>query len=314
MACLHPLRLRNPRYRDSDPNLYIRRPFDWDLCVPCGKCVECRKKEARDWRARLLLETDYWTKENKKCYFVTLTLSDDYYDEFALAPERPIRLWLENYRRIVGRSCRHFIITELGGKTSRLHYHGILFAPELSVKRLKSLWRYGFTFFGYCSYRTAKYVSKYIMKPQLFADWYKPKKFVSPGLGKQYLDSDSAKQKRLNPRTDDQYIKIDGYNYSMPRYIRGKLYTDEFRRNQQYDRYFKEFNYMEFISSLKIGNISFRSVSEFIRYRNLVYEETLARKASTPLNPPTDYLKDIRPGLEFDFINWDYGLNSDTAF
>ena len=74
--CLYPRLIPNPKYRTSKKRGYYKpSPHDARLNyvpVACGKCYECRKKKAREWRIRLAEEI-----RHNKSYFVTLTIDDD---------------------------------------------------------------------------------------------------------------------------------------------------------------------------------------------------------------------------------------------
>ena len=58
--CLYPKLIPNPKYRTSKKRGYYKpSPHDARLNyvpVACGKCYECRKKKAREWRIRLAEE------------------------------------------------------------------------------------------------------------------------------------------------------------------------------------------------------------------------------------------------------------------
>ena len=45
----------------------------------CGKCIECRKEKARNWRIRLAEEL----KNNPDALFITLTFNEDNYQKLA---------------------------------------------------------------------------------------------------------------------------------------------------------------------------------------------------------------------------------------
>ena len=68
--CLYPKLIPNPKYRTSKKREYYKpSPHDARLNyvpVACGKCYECRKKKAREWRIRLAEEI-----RHNKSYFVT---------------------------------------------------------------------------------------------------------------------------------------------------------------------------------------------------------------------------------------------------
>ena len=74
--CLYPKLIPNPKYRTSKKRGYYKpSPHDVRLNyvpVACGKCYECRKKKAREWRIRLAEEI-----RHNKSYFVTLTIDDE---------------------------------------------------------------------------------------------------------------------------------------------------------------------------------------------------------------------------------------------
>ena len=68
--CLYPKLIPNPKYRTSKKRGYYKpSPHDARLnYVPmaCGKCYECRKKKAREWRIRLAEEIAKATYEKVK--------------------------------------------------------------------------------------------------------------------------------------------------------------------------------------------------------------------------------------------------------
>ena len=45
----------------------------------CGKCIECRKEKARNWRIRLAEEL----KNNPDALFITLTFNEESYRELS---------------------------------------------------------------------------------------------------------------------------------------------------------------------------------------------------------------------------------------
>ena len=77
--CLYPKLIKNRKFEPNKKNGGTVPPVidKRTLLVPvgCGKCMECMRKKANDWRTRLLEEI----KEGKKCEFVTLTLSNESY-------------------------------------------------------------------------------------------------------------------------------------------------------------------------------------------------------------------------------------------
>ena len=76
--CLYPKLIRNPKYKANKKNKGVV-PMLSDkrvemIPVGCGKCMECRKKKARDWNVRIQEELRH-TK--LRGYFMTMTFSDE---------------------------------------------------------------------------------------------------------------------------------------------------------------------------------------------------------------------------------------------
>ena len=74
--CLYPKILPNRKYQPNKKNEGIvpelkdtRAAF---VAVGCGKCIECTKQRANNWRIRLLEEIKY----NKNYSFITLTFDN----------------------------------------------------------------------------------------------------------------------------------------------------------------------------------------------------------------------------------------------
>ena len=74
--CLYPQLIKNPKYKSSKKRgYYVPKNYDKRteyVPVACGKCFECRKKRAREWRIRLAEEI-----RHNKSYFITLTIDDE---------------------------------------------------------------------------------------------------------------------------------------------------------------------------------------------------------------------------------------------
>ena len=75
--CLFPRLIENRKYKATKKNGGII-PAITDIrttLVPvgCGKCIECKKKKAREWQVRLLEDI----RHEKNGVFVTLTFSNE---------------------------------------------------------------------------------------------------------------------------------------------------------------------------------------------------------------------------------------------
>lgn len=303
---MNPLWIVNPKYKkmagcyDKDKS-YSQKQFclnslldsqtcenefgiwDYMITVPCGKCIACRTRIANEWKCRLLHEIQYNVRNNVTMYFITFTLDEEHYGIAKQDHYYFIRKWLERYRYLTGESLRHFIVTELGDKTGRLHYHGIVFGSKLSADELKEEWRYcndKNKFIGTVQEKTASYIVKYILKPNKWeelSDWYQPRRYVSRGLGKCYCDDDINKSSH-NRGTGKWYCEFDGYKLALPRYYRDKLFTEETLIESKFYYY----THSPGTFSIKLVSHSFTTNNwhQFVVRRERVYKNSLKRKMS----------------------------------
>lgn len=221
--CLQSLRIPNPKYRTSlIPFLQVYDDaFIW---VPCGKCFNCRKTRASNWRSRLIHEISLG--KHKRAHFVTFTISPEHYAFCSNNPSRCIRLFLERYRKRYGKSLRHWFVTELGENSGRFHFHGIIFDYPDSFKQLHHLWSYGHIWVGSrCNEATASYIVKYITKPSEWDEDFVSQVFCSPGIGRCYaLRPDSL---RFHNSTSEGvfYLRFSSCRASIPRYYLPYLFS-----------------------------------------------------------------------------------------
>lgn len=111
--------------------------------VPCGKCILCRDKKAREWSTRAMCEAQY---SQGYPLFVTLT-----YDNVHLPKDGVQKKHAQNFmkrlrinlNRYMGRdiNLRFFLCAEYGSKSKRPHYHALIYNfPQLdTLKRTLSI-------------------------------------------------------------------------------------------------------------------------------------------------------------------------------
>lgn len=254
MACYHPLHIVHPTRRKWKRDKYIPNSYENMLIpnfldVPCGKCPQCIRRRARDWKVRIMAEHARF--KYRGCRFVTLTFSDEMLFRYWKGDGSPkvtqryenydisliVRRFLENLRKRTGKSVRHVFIPEFGSSknhTKRLHIHGILFGCFLSRETLESSWRNGFIHVhNYCDARTSGYITKYLTKDITT----RCPVFVSAGIGDNLVNPSLRRkvEKTLRsiplrlPGKSDLRLNFNGYLYGMPLYIYNKL-TDWFER------------------------------------------------------------------------------------
>lgn len=246
--CLYTKRILNKRYLPTRKNWWTP-PICTDerlryIDIECGKCYECKRKKAREWRIRNAEQL----KETPTATFFTGTLTDERIEKLSKKYNIPkeeaneiatkeVRLFLERIRRINGgKSIKHWIVTEKGHtNTRRIHIHGIFYAENgMSKYRLNKLlndnWIAGYSYNGkYVNERTINYIAKYLTKDDLDNKDFEGKILASPGLGKKYIERAKTINRFRYKETTEEYRFRNGVLAPMPKYYRNKLYTENER-------------------------------------------------------------------------------------
>lgn len=240
--CLYTRLLDNMRYKPTKKNGGVIPPFfdERVLTVPvsCGKCVECKKKKAREWQVRLSEEI----RHDNKCQYVTMTWSPEGLSKcieevtrikkisgYELDNEiatHAMRKFLERVRKKIGVSYKHWAITEIGGNYYEgLHLHALIWGD---IEIIKEKWQYGTVWKGdYVNEKTINYITKYVHKTDLKHKHYNSKILCSKGIGKTYIKRGVNQNKYIPGNTREEYRTRQGIKLAMPTYYRNKIYTDE---------------------------------------------------------------------------------------
>lgn len=278
--CLYPKFIRNKRYTPNKKNGgYYQLPNDErKLYVPvgCGNCIECRKQKAREWQVRLNEEL----KIHKYKYFVTLTFSNE--NLIKLCKEKKItesnaiagiavRRFMERWRKIYGKSLKHWLITELGHEnTERIHLHGILFADtEITKDTLEKIWKYGRADNGkYCNEKSIGYIVKYVTKIDIKHKTFKAQIFCSAGIGKNYINEFNLDAHKYRPKNTKEYYTLNnGCKVALPIYYRNKLFTEDERDNLWTEKLDKQITYVRGIK------VPLKTSKDFERYFELLKQQ-----------------------------------------
>lgn len=272
--CLYPKLIQNRKYIANKknggiiPHLPLREfngamvKDERVLYVPvgCGKCMECRKKKAREWQVRLLEETE----ADNKALFVTLTFSNESIKELGevigdklSGYERDnqiatigVRRFLERWRKKTKKSVKHWLITELGHNgTENIHLHGIIWTSE-KEEVVKERWKYGYIWTnherGVVGGAVVNYIIKYVTKLDEKHKEYQAKILASNGIGKRYTKKHNFIQNRYNGKDTREYYQTKtGHKISLPIYYRNKLYTDEQKEKLWIDKIEKNERYVD---------------------------------------------------------------------
>lgn len=235
MACLVPKRIVNPHYKKIAPDSHFRlyHEFhgqypknDYYITVDCNRCINCFRKYMASWRFRLIHEYLGLSEvERSKSYYVTLTFENEFYSENPIIIKKYVRRFLDRCRKRFGHSVRHFLVTEFGDNTHRLHFHGFFFNTDIPPNLFYQLWYYGFVSIyrlgsrEYSVLQEISYCTTYITKgkkghlPEVLGIGEKPLVLVSPGLGASYVKSKSHfHQSSLSHFSYD----LSGHPYPLP--------------------------------------------------------------------------------------------------
>lgn len=248
MRCISPMSIPRPNGRGSADR----------ITIPCGKCVSCLSEKRADWAFRLKNEL----RSATSAFFITITYSEENLPVMRYQDEEPVRLselsdtfgysptldkrdiqdfmkTLRNRYRKSYERVRYFITGEYGTETKRPHYHGLLFnmpidyydarrketLKEYVQERLGEIWNKGFVSLGSVTEASINYVAKYcVTKQSEYPGIVQPFSLMSrrSGIGSNYLKS-SYDYHKLGQRN---YVNVNGYKKSMPRYYKEKIFTD----------------------------------------------------------------------------------------
>ncbi|UDN67836.1 replication initiator protein [robinz microvirus RP_143] len=183
------------------------------LRLPCGKCIGCRQDKARLWAMRVIHES----KMHANNCFLTLTYDDKKLPKNGSLVKRDLQLFLKRLRKsLEPRKVRFYACAEYGSKTSRPHYHVLIFgwSPDIRTRvsrphnqsgnvlynsvQVSSCWPLGHSLCGDLSHASALYVANYATKkfvgtPDEIKTYYgdRQPEFAlmsrRPGLGSTYV-------------------------------------------------------------------------------------------------------------------------------
>lgn len=274
----HPIRILKVDERDKEWSDDVEVIY-----LPCGKCNGCRMDYAHQWANRLMLELEAFKNDPNHtgdAYFVTLTIADTHINDIGdsdagrrgdqkqlhvLRPyEDPDNNLLNGWSRSVSKvdlqlfmkrlrryhpddKIRFFACGEYGSRSSRPHYHLILFGLTLddndltfykksglgydymNSKYISKCWPFGFNVVAPVTWESCCYVSRYMLKKNavmgkdgksLYDKFNMEAPFVQmsrrPGIAKGYfqtLDS-SVYSTRLTIGTSS-----GSYQFNTPRYF-----------------------------------------------------------------------------------------------
>lgn len=185
------------------------------------------------WTFRLMKQSEISTS----AIFLTLTYNDEHVPKTLIKTD--YQLFLKRLRKTIPNSTiKYYACGEYGAKTSRPHYHAIMFnLPQNWVTNpnlILDVWGKGNIFIAPCNIATIKYVTKYIMKgkfEQLANNVTFPGfslstfSLMSKQIGSNYLTPQMVKHHKDHLKS--HVTLAGGTPQTLPRYFKDKIFTIE---------------------------------------------------------------------------------------
>lgn len=267
------------RPTDKITEISWKKITNWkEIKIPCGKCIECQFKNAKNWADRIALEA-----KNKKCCFITLTYNNENIGNNELS-KRDIQLFWKKLRKKIKVPIKYLCCGEHGPKTNRAHYHAIIIGwqPDdlkpykqneqkdwiYESKIIYETWGKGFAPVGIgADYESARYVAGYVGKKLGKQGWI----LCSKGMGKEaYLKKLETPNNLTIPIKTKKGLKIT----DISRYTR-KLWESQDPESYEKWKYKNQKNCEK--QNLEILSKTSKNESEYKKMRNEIIKEK-ARK------------------------------------
>lgn len=244
---------------------------------PCGRCPSCRLQASKAWQVRIM---HHKLANPGPSYFLSITYAPQHLPSDYSLHHSDIQVFLKRLRKNnPSDKISYFCAGEYGPKTSRPHYHMILFGYNGRPDDLEKTWGLGEVHVGLATIQSAGYCAGYSYKKLSKYQYSKtnrkpPYVAVSRGIGLSWCLNSDNWQKCLK----NGFIYFQGKKYAIPRYYFKKNFVDR----QEY--------YKPFIES--------KNKADMDHY-------DLYSSRSVPLDDNTEYFK--QSGFEhLDFIFFGY--------
>lgn len=177
MSCYHPI----AAWKCADGGVVFvnnlrRHDIVQRMDLPCGQCIGCRLRRARDWSVRIMHEA----QTNERSCFVTLTYDEENLPVDGSLKYRDFQLFMKRLRALTGVKVRFFMCGEYGPLNLRPHYHACIFGEDFrndrvaagtsesgeryyESQRLSTLWRKGKCSVQDLTLTSAAYTARYVV-------------------------------------------------------------------------------------------------------------------------------------------------------
>lgn len=254
MRCTSPI----AAWQTSDGAIHFQAPVTRPgakLQIPCGQCVNCRLRRARDWATRCVHEAQMHEHNE----YITLTYDDDHYTPSLIY--RDFQLFMKRLRK--QRACfdvttwqytpRYYMAGEYGELNGRPHFHAALFGvrfsdrqflkntsagyPIYTSKTLEDLWRYGYSSTADVTFESAAYIARYIMKKITGDNAAQHYETINEATGEITTRTPEFNRMSLKPAIGARWIeRYQGDVYPHDRVV---INGTQFKPPRYYDEYLK---------------------------------------------------------------------------
>lgn len=197
----------------------------------CGQCHICRINHRRLWTNRIMLES----LSHDASLFCTLTYDEEHYPNDGSISRTEAQRFIKRARYYAGHNLRYFICGEYGARTSRAHYHAILFGTSSSDVVSQS-WKSGYVHIGNLTPASAAYCCAYVTKKiagNARTDGKEPEFALQsrkPGLGRKAVEElvpffQTREGAKILSETGDvpSWIRWQGKKWPIGRYLKSVL-------------------------------------------------------------------------------------------
>lgn len=226
--CLTPIQLKKETVKQKIADKYHMQQ------VPCGKCLECKKRRVNSWYIRLKNQLN----DCDNAYMVTLTYDEENipFSENGLMTldYTDFQKFMKRYRKKNENSkVRYFTCGEYGANSFRPHYHAIMY--NIDCLSVMETWNLGFVHFLNVTdatlYYTLKYVTKSALKKDDPDDDRKPEKaLMSKGLGLNFLTDNIINYYHEDPSRG--ITLLGNKKLPLPRYYRDKIFDEDQKKRR----------------------------------------------------------------------------------
>jgi len=210
--------------------------------LPCGRCIGCRLDKSKEWALRCYHESQM----HQENIFLTLTYDDYHIPEHESLDKTHFQKFIRALRQSSKQKIRFYMCGEYGDETNRPHYHALLFGYDFKDKlvwrhdentriyrsaELEKHWDHGNSEIGACTFQSAGYIARYILKKlngQRAKSHYgkREPEYIAmsnhPGIGKSWY-----KEYKNDIFPSDFCVTPNGRQMQVPQYYRNLLALED---------------------------------------------------------------------------------------